>query len=586
MGRASERCRWLLALGCAAAAIGAHGSPAGARITDCGLPSQGPLWIDYGDSTVPFASTLFARPGEIVATSGPGQAATLRSAGAASVFFDLHLNDRLGTPTAPVDPATVATKADRLFDYAVKSTGCATPLIAENELFGAGTTTPWSPSNAQYRANVLAFLQRLAARGARPFLLLSTPPYTGGDAAGWWQQVAQVSDIVQEFFVNAAGTAAEGPLLGSRGLRVAMRQAMANFTDLGIPTSRLGLMLEFESGLGQGGRNGLQPTSAWLEVVKLEALAARQVAGELGLASIWSWGWATFTSTDADPDKPVAACVYLWARSQSLCNGPAAAGAGFDASLTEGQLLLPTGAQCVIGTTQLTDTAIARLATVTGDPDAAESAVLEEAVLAPSTPLDPHLIDAAEQAIIVERFRGRRPLFLAALARARADEPLAREVIVDEILRSRREGTLSVPSPAATAIPLFAESFAAVRVRLVQTDRPVWWLGNATRGFAIEHAAPDRVFPLTAGRWWNVVTVDGTVRVRPLAPPQPLASVGPGLLAASITTALHRFAQDDAYQSWLTSRDDTALNQAICRGDTLPIPASVDLTSFLPFLAL
>src|SRR5438128_9111071 len=102
----------------------------GATATACGLPATSPLWVDYGDSTVSFASTLFARPSLVVATSGPGQASTLRAAGASSVFFDLYLNNRIGTPIAPADPSTVASRADRLFQYAASATGCATPLIA------------------------------------------------------------------------------------------------------------------------------------------------------------------------------------------------------------------------------------------------------------------------------------------------------------------------------------------------------------------------------------------------------------------------------------------------------------------------
>ena len=36
----------------------------------------------------------------------------------------------------------------------------------------------------------------------------------------------------------------------------------------------------------------------------------------------------------------------LWTRDSSLCDGPDAAGSGFDDSLTEGQIALPQGVQC------------------------------------------------------------------------------------------------------------------------------------------------------------------------------------------------------------------------------------------------
>ena len=124
----------------------------------CGLPAKGPLWIDYAGHDAP----ITPKPGLVLAvSSGTAVPAAMRAAGAATIFFDLHLNDRVGTPSAPADPGTIADKAKREFDFAVQVTGCATPLIAENELFGAQTVTPWSTTNAQYRANVLLLLQEL-----------------------------------------------------------------------------------------------------------------------------------------------------------------------------------------------------------------------------------------------------------------------------------------------------------------------------------------------------------------------------------------------------------------------------------------
>src|SRR5205814_5206762 len=125
--------------------------------------------------------------------------------------------------------------------------GCATPLIALNELNGAGTTTPWSVTNAQYRANVLALVQQLASLGARPFLLVNSTPYTGGDAADWWRQVAQSADIVAEVYFHAPRIARLGAVVGSRRLRNGYRQAVLDFTGIGIPVDRLGIMLGFQS---------------------------------------------------------------------------------------------------------------------------------------------------------------------------------------------------------------------------------------------------------------------------------------------------------------------------------------------------
>ena len=60
------------------------------------------------------------KPGLTLAyTSGTEKPAAARAAGAATVFFDLNFNKRVGTPTVPADPATIVERADRLFDFAV-----------------------------------------------------------------------------------------------------------------------------------------------------------------------------------------------------------------------------------------------------------------------------------------------------------------------------------------------------------------------------------------------------------------------------------------------------------------------------------
>ena len=102
---------------------------------------------------------------------------------------------------------------------------------------------------------------------------------------------------------------------------------MEELIQIGIPTNRLGMMLTFSSTPNAGGREGLKPLWKWLDVVKWEALAAKQIASELDLASVWSWGWAAFNPAGNDPDKPKVACTWLWTRDHSLCDAPALAGA-------------------------------------------------------------------------------------------------------------------------------------------------------------------------------------------------------------------------------------------------------------------
>ena len=201
------RVRRILVLGLALLAVGvgaARGGPPAAQLPlPCGLPQVQPLWIDYADGGVPFWSTIFARPGVVAAASNFIVPPQLRAKGANTVYFDLYLNNRVGTPSKPADPSVIQARADKIFDTAVTSSGCDHPLMAENELFGAQVPTPWTPTTAQYRANVLVFLQRLAERGARPFLLLSNRPYTHDQPSDdWWREVAKVADIVPEVYFS------------------------------------------------------------------------------------------------------------------------------------------------------------------------------------------------------------------------------------------------------------------------------------------------------------------------------------------------------------------------------------------------
>src|SRR2546423_1860403 len=232
----------------------------------------------------------------------------MRAAGTATVYFDLHLNNRIGTTTKPADPTLLAQRAKTLVAFAAQQSGCATPVIVENELAGPNLVTPWSDNNAQYRANALIFLQQLASLGAHPVLLIPKSPYTGGDALDWWKQVSQVAEIVREIYVPAPATWKQGVVLGNRTLRNSYRQAVRDLTDVGMPANKVGIMVSFATTNGFGGRNGLQPASAWYRVAKWMALSARQVAAETGIASVWSWGWGEWTTTEQDPLKPYAMC--------------------------------------------------------------------------------------------------------------------------------------------------------------------------------------------------------------------------------------------------------------------------------------
>jgi len=550
----------------------------------CGLPASAPLWVDYAGHDAP----ITPKPGLVLAvSSGTTVPTQMRQAGAATVFFDLHLNDRVGTPSAPADPSTIKAKAAKEFAFAQEVTGCATPLIAENELFGAQTPTPWSATNAQYRANVLALAQDLDALGATVGITIANPPYTGGDAAEWWRQASQAAILIRQVYFTAPGPKglyAMGPVQASRAMRRGMRGLVAHFAQIGIPASRVALELQFQSAPGQGGRQGLEPKAAWLEIVKLEALAAKQVAAETHIEGIWSWGWPAFSAAGADPDKPAAACVYLWTRNSSLCDGPTLAGPGFDTSVTEGQILLPAGVRCSLGAETIRKADVGRAAAVTGDLDSAASAMLERAVLRIAEPIDPATVLSAERAIVRDRFGGSVPAYRAALLDAHITLADARAIIADRLGRDRVEERFKPRPPSASSVAAFVSTYAGTRVRLIDVLPRAPWLGDLDEGLAVETLAPAQVFRLATNSTATLDTIDGRFVVRPLAAPVPLFALSRAQAAGVARAVLDRFGRDDVFQSWLQAQETKLLDSAVCARDQLPTAADVDLTAWVPFL--
>ena len=571
-----------LALGLAlpAALLAALLAAAPAHARECGIPDSKPLWVDFAGHDAPVPQ----KPGLTLAyTSGTEKPAAARAAGAATVFFDLNFNKRVGTPTVPADPATIVERADRLFDFAVTVTGCATPWIALNELFGAQTPTPWTATTAQYRENTLVLLRRLAERGARPAITIANPPYTGGEAADWWREAAATALLIRQVFFtspNVPQLHALGPVRASRAMRSGMRGLVRRFTEIGIPASRVALELQFHSAPGQGGREGLQPRSKWLEIVKLEALAARQVTKELGTHSIWSWGWATFSTAGIDRDKGEAVCVYLWVRDPSLCSGPGAGGPAFDASLTAGQLALPAGVICTLPAGELRTEAVAPLLRALGDRDVARSVVLERLVLQSKVELEPGDVLAAERSLVEERYGGSLVAYRAALARARLGRTAARALLADEIRREAIRSRFQPRPPSPGAVAAFHTTYAGLQAREVEASRPVGWLGGRSRGLALETFAPRRTFSLSGSGF--VRSLQERVEVRTEGPTTVLGAIPLATARPAIVVALNRFARAVAYESWLVREEERALQDAVCLGDELPLAAATALDDLLP----
>ena len=548
------------------------------------LSAKKPVWIDFADGSVPFWQE-FAKPGIVAAASNQIFPPKLRAAGAKTVFWDMYLNKRIGQPSSPVDSATTLAKANKLFDAAVASSACSTPYVTENELFGASLPIPWSVSNTQYRANVLLYLHTLAARGGHPYLLVSSRPYTAGDAGEWWKQVAEVADIVQEVYFPAPTIYEAGPILGNRILRTAFRRAILDYTRIGIPISKLGIMLGFHTEPHQGGREGLKPAQAWFRTVKWQALSARQVASELPISTIWSWGWANWGQRGLDPDKPAAACVYLWTRDHRLCNGPGMAGQGFVTSLTEGQIRLPSGAYCTVAGRQVSAAGISRLQKLTGDRQLAATALFARAVESGETAVSASDVLRAERAVIAQRFGRNAAAYRAALAHAGANATLARGILGDELRRIRVEAGLAGGNPSPAAVASFYEAYPDLPTRPVAAKPAPWWLGGSVSGLALSSLAPPPLFRMPAGRETTVQAFDGSYVVRPLGRTVPLGALPLSRARPGIVAALRTFARGAAFERWTADRQTAALRQTICYRDDLPTPAAVDLSTFLPFLS-
>ena len=245
----------------------------------------------------------------------------------------------------------IQARADKLFDTAATSSGCEHPLIAENELSGANLPTPWTPTTAQYRSNVLAYLQRLDQLGARPFLLLPKRPYTHD---GRRRLVAPRAGGRPRAggLLRRAGDLEAGGGAGSRRLRATMRTRMEDLIQIGVPTNRLGMMLTFArrpwpAAARDCSRSRSGSTSKW------EALAAKQVAAELDREHLVV-GLGVVQPGGQRPRQAGGRLhVALDARPLALRRA-GARGDGLDQSLDVGAVL-PSGTVCVLGRTRCRD---------------------------------------------------------------------------------------------------------------------------------------------------------------------------------------------------------------------------------------
>ena len=566
------------------AALSGSSLAASAQLS-CGLPDAQPTWIDFADSYVPFWRERFGQPGVVIATGGPLLAAEARERGAATVQWDMYLRRRVGTPSEPAEPELMERRADSLFEYAVSVTACQQPLIALNELWGASLPTPLTPTAEQYRENVLRFVSRLAERGARPALLVSSEPFTGADAAAWWRSLGQVSDLVLEKYANANVVWREGVVEGSRRLRTSYRRSVASLLAVGVPASRIGLIVGFQTGSGVGGREGLRPRSRWFEVAKWQAFAAKRVGKELRLPHIWSWGWAQRDARSRDPDKTYAACVWLWARDPALCDAPEILGRELDPDRTAGQIDLPAGTRCVYGHAPITASSIAAVARVTGDAELALTALVVRAVARERAEISTSEVLAAERRIVAARFAGSLRAYRRALVEAGASRPVARGIIGDEVRRLALERRLAVARPTSADVARFRATHASVLARRVAVSPSPSWLPEGS-GLVLATSAPPSVFEPAPGRTLTVRTAEGVFSVRTLDVPEALAAVPGELARPAIVRELRRERRAAAWAEWTLRAQKAAGTRLACERDRLPELGVVALSSFVPFLSV
>jgi hypothetical protein len=497
----------------------------------------------------------------------------------------MYLRKRVGTPSEPADADLVTRRADSLFDYAVTVSGCEQPLIALNELWGASLPTPLTPTAERYRANVLRFVTRLAERGGRPALLVSSEPFTGGDAAAWWRAVGQVSDLVLEKYANANLIWRDGAVDGSRRLRTGYRSSAAKLFAVGIPPSRIGIMVGFQTGPGSGGREGLEPRSRWFDVAKWQGLAADQVSRELRLSHVWSWGWAQRNERSNDPDKTYAACVWLWARDESLCEAPRILGEELDPDRRTGQIDLAAGVRCVYEEQPLTASSVASLAKLTGDRELALTALVVRARERERAVVSPTRVLATERRIVASRFAGSSASYRAALAETGASLAVARGVLGDELRRAEIQGRLTIARPSRADVERFRATFAAVLARKLAVSPAPSWLPEGT-GLALATSAPRVVFEVATRRSAKVRTAEGVFTVRTLEDTTVLGAVPLEVARRDIVRELSGERRAEAYAAWTIREQKAAESRLVCERDRLPERGVVALSSFAPFLSL
>jgi hypothetical protein len=214
------------------------------------------------------------------------------------------------------------------------------------------------------------------------------------------------------------------------------------------------------------------------------------------------------------------------------------------------------------------------------------SALFGRLVESPGHPVSPDAIAGLEQSIIAVRFHGSRAAYEARLRARRGSVSLARAIIADQLRRQAIGRKLRVTLPTPGQIATFHALYGQLPVREVRADGTPSWLGGRRRGFTLVPPGPVQLLVAPTALKTRLVTGTGPIAVTPLDETMPLGEVPLAAVRGAVRAALTAQARARAFESWSVRAQGRALSRALCTGDVLPAGATVDLASYLPFLAL
>ena len=446
---------------------------------------------------------------------GPGVAACRRHADGVLVDEpDRARRHALGARPAADIPAAAQT----LLASAQASSGCPTPVIALNELAGQDSPTPWSAvhrrlSRERPRPRHGVGARRCEARScscpARPTRRTSRemPQPGGGSSRPCRTSCSRSTRRRRRSLGRCPARVARAARLVPHGAVVVPGDQRAR--GPARPDARLPV------GPGKAGREGLQPTDSWLEVVKLEALAAREVAGRargcdrlvMGLGDV---------RLGRGRRRQGARRLHLPVDARSVPVRPALPGRlrlrrvprrGADRARRRRPV---HRRQQRTRSRRRRSTAWRRSCAAGRRRPAHCSCATSCAGARPPSCRSRR----AEAAIVYARFAGSRARYVAALAKRGATPDVGRAALADGLRLQAVEGGLHVPAPTAAAVRAWRKAHGGTRVRLVRSSIPLAWLGNSRTGIALPGSdAPPQVLRARSGQTLRVPTAKGIAHI-------------------------------------------------------------------------